>query len=848
MKKLDNATYETATPNGANPPNYPYQHFDMVINKTGMVRIQVEWDGWGYCVGNDTNTHGAVAYLWNYSGLEWSMFGKYAANDTMFNLRSFNHTLMNPYDFSDRFGHVNILVFGQHDEPRGGGWTDVGSITTDYVSVTVLRNDTLERPSSPSLAIGDQDAFWSVPGDLTSTHLGDGSGFKEVLQVYVDSIPPSSVPLEVPFRFGVDRSTWGEIRVTNLAVGIQEVANQPPDFLGAEDITISEDQDVVKAFDLQDHFDDDHNGPDLTYTVEYSENASALQAVIHADGHNVNLLTVADDWSGSVEFKFNATDVWGLTTTSTAFTVTVEEVNEPPVIMDPGDRFIDEDALFELNVSFHDPDILYGDTVSFEDDTALFDIDPETGRIVLMPTQADVGKHTVTLVVRDSKGRQDDVTFDITITDLNDPPFIQDPGVMVALEDAKFDFNFTVHDEDGESAFTWVLVGGVGTMKIGRYDGRLTWIPSGEHVGTVNVSVIAADRLGAADQINVSIEVININDRPVLDELKPAQMVEGERFSYTIGFTDPDREEDPTEEHIISVQPELFPILPGGVVDFIPTNEHVGVHILTVTVMDAAGTTDTLEWEVTVTNVNEGPTMALVEDQVWREDRPVLLFINASDPDKGDLLTFSDTTSVFDIDPGTGEINFTPLQMNVGKHQLRIVVTDGSGLYDEVYFDATILPFNDPPTASIRVVTLKDRLKEGDQLSLAADVEDEDNEMLDFSFFWLLDGKEVGNDPTLVLDDLKPGDHMVQLRANDGDNDAKATYEFSVEDVEEPYSWLMTLVALVIVVVVAYLGVRAFMAVQDTGSGPSAPEEPEPEEPVPSIYDEDGTFEGWGRP
>ena len=849
LRKLDNETLETSTPFGANPPNYPYHHFDMVINKTGMVHIQVEWDGWGYCVGNDTNTHGAEAYLWNYSSQEWSAFGKYAANDTMFTLRTFNHTLMNPYDFTDRFGHVNILVFGQHDEPQGGGWTDTGSITTDYVSVTVLRNDTLERPSSPSLAIGDQAAFWTVPGDLTSSvTLADGSGLKEALQVYVDSIPPSPVPLKVPFRFGVDRSTWGEIRVTDLAVTIQEVDNQPPDFLGAEDFTMSEDQDLVKAIDLQDHFDDDHNGPDLTYAVEYSENASVVQAVIHADGHNVNLLTVADDWSGTVEFKFNATDVWGLTTTSTAFTVTVEEVNDPPVIVDPGDLFIDEDALFELNISFHDPDILYGDTVSFEDDTTLFDIDPETGHIALTPTQADVGKHTVTLVVRDSRGGRDDVTFDITITDLNDPPLIQDPGVMVAYEDAKFDFNFTVYDEDGESAFTWVLVGGVGTMKIGRYDGRLTWIPSGEHVGTVNMSVIAADRLGAADQINVSIEVININDRPVLDELKPAQLVEGERFSYTIGFTDPDREEDPTEEHIISVQPELFPILPGGVVDFIPTNDHVGVHVLTVTIMDAAGTTDTLEWELTVTNVNEAPTIVLVEDQVWREGRPVLLSINASDPDKGDVLTFSDTTSVFDINPRTGEINFTPLQMNVGKHQLRIVVTDGSGLYDEVYFDATILPFNDPPSVSIRVVTLKDRLKEGDQLSLAADVEDDDNEMLDFSFFWLLDGKEVGTEPTLVLDDLKPGDHVVQLRVNDGDNDARATYEFSVEDVEEPYPWLMTLVAIIIVVVVAYLGVRAFKAVQDTGSGPSAPEEPEPEEPVPSIYDEDDTFDGWGRP
>jgi len=824
IASLDGTTYQTSTPNGANPPNYPYHQFDLMVNKTGMVRLQVEWDGWGYCVGNDTNTHGAEAYLWNYTGLEWQRFGDYAANDSM----------------------DHVLVFGQHDEPQGGGWTDTGSVATDYVSVTVMRNDTLQRPVGPSLAMGDGTAFWSQTGAFTSSvTLADANGFKGALQTYVDSVPPSPAALNIPFTFSVDRATWGEIRVTGLAVTIREVDNQPPVFLGATDVTMSEDVDLVKAIDLHEHFDDDWNGPDLTYAVEYQENASAVQAVIHTDGRHVNLVTVADDWAGTLEFKFNGTDVWGLTTTSTVFSVTVEEVNDPPMLVSPGDLFIDEDIPFELNITYEDPDLPYGDVVSFEDDTDMFDIDASTGRIAFTPDQDDIGRHEVTVVIRDSDGRWHGVTFAVTVTDVNDAPFIQDPGVLVAYEDAKFDFNFTVHDEDGDTAFTWVLVGGVGTMKLGRYDGRLSWIPTGDFVGMVNVSVIATDRLGSSDQINVSIEVVNINDVPVLDELRPTQMVEGELFTYTIGFSDPDLDEDPLEVHTITVVPALFSILPGGVVEFTPGNEHVGVHLLLVTVVDITGASDETEWELTVTNVNERPTMGPVEDQLWREDQPVLLTIEASDPDMGDVLTFSDTTSIFDIDPSTGEINFTPMQMNVGRHTLRIVVTDSVGLYADIYLVVNILAFNDPPTASIRVVSVGEQLKEGDMLSLAADVEDEDNDMRDFVFFWSLDGKEVGNDPTLVLDDLKPGDHTVELRVNDGATDATSSYGFSVEDVEEPYPWLWTIVALVIVVVVGLLAIKAFKAVQDPGPTKAEERGRVTVEPEPPRYEVEGEFEDW---
>jgi hypothetical protein len=846
VKVADGTTYDTQTPFGANPPNYPYHHFDLMLNTSGMVRLTVEWRGFGYCSSNDTNTHGVKAFLWNHSGNVWYKFGSYAANDTVGQVRTLTTTLMRPWDFTDRFGHLNLLVFGQHDEAQGGGWTDPGSISSDFVSATVLKNDTLQQPSGPGLAIGPAADFWSHEGAFTSSvTLGDGSGFKGALQSYIDTVAPAPGTVPIPFRFTVGRSTFAELRVTDLRVTVREVENQPPMFLGAKDVTMTEDQDLGRAIDLKDHFDDDHQGSDLLYDVEYAENASAVEAVIHPDGHSVNFLTVADDWAGSLEFRFNATDVWGKSATSTPFKVTVEEVNDRPVLVDPGDQFLDEDSPFELNVTAVDPDVPYGDSVTFGDDSDMFDIEPRTGRISFTPVQEDIGEHRVMISVTDSHGLSDTLALLMTVVDLNDAPIIDDPGQLEVLEDGTLDIRLTVFDEDGDTQFTWVLVGGVGSMKIGQYDGRLSWIPGGEHVGVTNVSVLCTDRRGAAGQLNLSILVVNVNDVPVLDPLDPQQLVEGSPFSHTITFADPDLDEDPDESHTLTIEPQLFPVLPGGVVSFTPGNEHVGVHLLTVTLTDGAGATDVLEWELTVANVNEPPTIEEVEEQTWLEGSRVVLVIEAHDPDLGDVLTFSDSTSIFDIDPISGEINFTPQQMNVGKHTLRIVATDPAGLYADVYFDVTIIAFNDPPEVGIRVVTLKEDLEEGDQLSLAADVDDVDNGVGDFTYFWTLDGKEVGNDPTLDLNDLGPGRHRVELRVNDGDNDATASYEFKVSEVEEGFPWTWVVLA-VVIAVVAVVGWKAFLAVQDTGSGKGTVKvEPEPKEPEVTEPVVDDTFEGW---
>jgi PKD repeat protein len=489
----------------------------------------------------------------------------------------------------------------------------------------------------------------------------------------------------------------------------------------------------------------------------------------------------------------------------------------------------------------------YGDTLTFSDDTSIFDVDPTSGQIAFTPSQEEVGRYNVTVTITDGDGNSASVTFSISITNVNDRPSIVDPGPLVAFEDELFSYNFTALDEDGDRQFSWTLVGSVGSMFMGLQSGRLTWVPEGEHVGTVNISVISRDPMGAADQINVSIEIVNVNDQPVLADLGRAQLTEGELFSYTVVIIDPDLEEDPSEFHTFLMEPELFSIPPSGIVAFTPTNDDVGTHYVNLTVTDAGGLSHTLLWEIVVININQPPVIEPVEEQIWHEDEQVLLLIISTDPDLGDRITFSDTTSMFDIDPRSGEINFTPAQNNVGRHDVRIHVQDEAGLYSDVYFTVTVLSHNDAPTVDIRVETLKQQLREGDMLSLAAVVEDEDNLKSDLHYIWFLNGKEVGEGDVIVLDDLKPGNHTVELRVADGDNSVSSTYSFDVEAVEENVPWIWAVVAAIVIVIVAFLGIKVFKAVQDTGQGEEAEEEPVVEEPEDDVKEilEDNPFENW---
>ena len=77
------------------------------------------------------------------------------------------------------------------------------------------------------------------------------------------------------------------------------------------------------------------------------------------------------------------------------------------------------------------------------------------------------------------------------------------------------------------------------------------------------------------------------------------------------------------------------------------------------------------------TSENQAPVVQPIGYKIAFVGREFNLKVNATDPD-GDPLTYSDNTNLFDIDPSTGLISFTPKESDVGLYKIKIAASDGN--------------------------------------------------------------------------------------------------------------------------------------------------------------------------
>ncbi len=88
-------------------------------------------------------------------------------------------------------------------------------------------------------------------------------------------------------------------------------------------------------------------------------------------------------------------------------------------------------------------------------------------------------------------------------------------------------------------------------------------------------------------------------------------------------------------------------------------------------------------FNINVLPVNHAPKLnETLGDQMLYATRPFYYDVNATDIDGGETLAFADNTSLFNINPATGIINFTPMISNIGNHSINISVTDSQGAVD----------------------------------------------------------------------------------------------------------------------------------------------------------------------
>ena len=310
------------------------------------------------------------------------------------------------------------------------------------------------------------------------------------------------------------------------------IPNQPP-FVAAPVANQTRDEDfsAYTVADLTTVFSDPDT-PVLNYSVSSDGNT-----VPSLNGNNLELASVPD-FFGQSEVVVSAGD--GEYTISDTFLVTVNPVNDPPVLAGIPDVTFDEDEQFDLDLDAFVNDVdnsaaeigfgaeviaasvpqQFGGGASgieVDVDDLIITIDPLTHVANFSSTADSSGLFTVVFTATDPGSAADTDTISVTVLPANDPPLLANPIADASiLEDSGENVLvadlYTVFSDVDNDVLTFSAVAGAGLSAAATGD-ALRVTPDPDFFGDVEVVVTADDGMAnVSDTLTVTVE--NVNDAP----------------------------------------------------------------------------------------------------------------------------------------------------------------------------------------------------------------------------------------------------------------------------------------------------------------------------------------------
>ena len=480
---------------------------------------------------------------------------------------------------------------------------------------------------------------------------------------------------------------------------------------------------------------------------------------------------------------------------SEAITVTVNEVNEDPVLASVGSKQVNELAALSFTASASD-----GDTVGGTADTLEFSltgttpsgasIHQDTGVFSWTPSESQDGTHTITVRVEDGNGGSDSEAITVTVNEVNEDPVLASVGSKQVNELAALSFTASASDGDtiGGTADTleFSLTGTTPSgASIHQDTGVFSWTPSESQDGTHTITVRVEDGAGAIDSEAITVTVNEVNEDPVLASVGSKQVNELAALSFTASASDGDTvggTADTLEFSLTGTTPSGASIHQDtGVFSWTPSESQDGTHTITVRVEDDNGGSDSEAITVTVDEVNEDPVLASVGSKQVNELAALSFTASASDGDTiggtADTLEFSltgTTPSGASIHQDTGVFSWTPSESQDGTHTITVRVEDGAGAIDSEAITVTVNEVNeDPVLASVG----SKQVNELAALSFTASASDGDTiggtaDTLEFSLTGTTpSGASIHQDTGVFSwtpSESQDGTHTITVRVEDG--------------------------------------------------------------------------------
>ncbi|EGR2755353.1 tandem-95 repeat protein [Vibrio parahaemolyticus] len=600
-------------------------------------------------------------------------------------------------------GSANLDILPINDAPNAEN--DV--ITTEEdtaVTIDVLVNDSDVEGDALSI----QSA--SVPSEQGSVDIVDGK---------LVFTPAENFNGEATITYIV---TDGDLTdEANVTVTVTPVNDSPV----AVDDTVSTQEDTVVTIDVLPN-DSDVDGDKLS--IQSASVPEAQGKVEIVEGKLV--FTPAENFNGDAEITYTVTD--GQLTDEAKVTVTVNPVNDAPIIKVDAVESITEDA---VNTDTVVATLTVRDTDTPEDQLTVSLENNSNGYFVLVGdevklTQAGVDAVnndelnlkglTISASVSDGVNPTASDSDSLIVNRVNDAPTIKVDTVESITEDAvntdTVVATLTVRDTDtpedqltvsleNNSNGYFVLVGNeVKLTQVG-----VDAVNNDElNLKDLTISASVSDGVNPTANDSDSLVVNRVNDAPTVENAIADQVLSEDFATYTIDLNEVFKDTDSSLEFLVSGNNSIQISIVSGVATITPTADWNGKETITFTAKDPSG-----ESVSQTVNFTVAPVVDIEADSTnVVEDTPTIINVLGND-------TFEGKDKVVSLDAengpknGTvivnndGTVTYTPNDNYVGKDTFTYIVTSG-GVSESTTVEVNVTPVNDAPVAKDDIATTQE--------------------------------------------------------------------------------------------------------------------------------------------
>lgn len=353
----------------------------------------------------------------------------------------------------------------------------------------------------------------------------------------------------------------------------------------------------------------------------------------------------------------------------------------------------------------------------------------------------------------------------------NDKPVITGQTPLSFNEDGSFTLllsHLTVTDPDNTypDDFTLTILSGADYTVSGN-----TITPNQNFAGQLNVPVTVSDGALSSDEFTVIMQVIAVNDAPVITS--QASLGTSENQSLTIllshlTVTDPD--DNYPEDFTLSVLPGTNYSVSGNTIT--PASGFSGNLMVPVSVNDGDVDSNPYNLNVAVSSTNDPPVITGHSAVQSNEDESVtisLTHLTVSDPDNSYPQDFTLTVNGGENFSVSGNI-VTPSANFFGTLSVPVTVNDGIATSNTYLLPVTISPVNDPPVIDGQARSLQTNENEPITLTLTdIAVTDPDNDFPEDFSLAVADGENYSVSGTMVTPDANfNGTLSVPVTVSDG--------------------------------------------------------------------------------